>query len=448
MAVKLKKSAIRNFAGIKSFDVVWDQQHTKIIGRNGKGKSTVGLTSIWAAIKGVSQTNTKGNIKGQRFHFIGPDNKSADITLTFIDTELDANITIKRHLTKDKSSITFHSDRPDIFDKEWLNNFLSVSFLSARHFMKLTPQQQALELGIDTSEYNAELKSLKQEFTFLNREYNSIPSLEPAEKAEEIALEPIFKEKEEILKAYYTEKDKITEKNKVIEADNNKISDEDKRQIILAADIERKAKELSLLKEENLQLTEWLHNNHTVTYYDLPEEPSLAEYDERISQAQSVNKQAFQYTEYVTNLKLKEDKSKELKANKLKQTEVNDRRLAFINKHNFRFEGLSVDDEGGLLLNDRPIQENHFSHAESEMIVAKLHASLIDAQGAGRSLRFRFLDDFDLLDEDNQTKILQYLFDLDFQVATAHVGVSDGDSPNIISLSEPMPEKEEKPSLI
>jgi len=69
-----------------------------------------------------------------------------------------------------------------------------------------------------------------------------------------------------------------------------------------------------------------------------------------------------------------------------------------------------------LLLKDRPIREPYFSRSELEMIVARFHSSL------SPELKVRFIDDFELFDEENQQKMIDNLLAAGFQVITAEVG--------------------------
>ena len=122
------------------------------------------------------------------------------------------------------------------------------------------------------------------------------------------------------------------------------------------------------------------------------------------------------YEDYLNKRKEKESIKKELEDNKRKQDKVGQERLNYIKSFNFGFSGLEVDDSGGLLLNGRPVKDQYFSKGELEIIVAKLYASL------NPDLKVRFIDDFDLLDDDNQIKILDELLKDGFQIITAEVG--------------------------
>ena len=65
----------------------------------------------------------------------------------------------------------------------------------------------------------------------------------------------------------------------------------------------------------------------------------------------------------------------------------------------------------------RPIREPYFK-GELEVIVAKIASSIKS------EWKTRFIDDFDLLDEVKQEKLLKELIDAGYQVITAEVGTA------------------------
>jgi hypothetical protein len=66
-------------------------------------------------------------------------------------------------------------------------------------------------------------------------------------------------------------------------------------------------------------------------------------------------------------------------------------------------------------LNSRPIKEPYYSKGELEVIVAKIASSIKS------EWKTRFIDDFDLLDEVKQEKLLKELIEAGYQVITAEV---------------------------
>ena len=96
---------------------------------------------------------------------------------------------------------------------------------------------------------------------------------------------------------------------------------------------------------------------------------------------------------------------------------------------------LFLNEKGNLTLNDgntpRPIKEPYFSRAQLELIVARLHASI------NPELKVRWIDDFNLLDDTNQQKIIDELLESGFQVITAEVGKNKDESEeNVILIKD------------
>lgn len=149
---------------------------------------------------------------------------------------------------------------------------------------------------------------------------------------------------------------------------------------------------------------------------ELVDEHNVLVVDEEIAEAYETNKRAELYDKYVNQCSLKEAKRLELDANRYEQERKQEERLKIINAHEFSFGGLSVDDAGGLLLNDRPLRDPYYSKGELEVIVAELASSI------NPEWKTRFVDDFDLLDEDNQSKLIYDLTSKGYQVIVAEVG--------------------------
>ena len=118
-----------------------------------------------------------------------------------------------------------------------------------------------------------------------------------------------------------------------------------------------------------------------------------------------------------------------LKENKQDQEKIKESRIEYIKSFDFGYADLTVDNNGMLLLKGRPIKEPYFSKGELELIVARLYVSL------DPKLKVRFIDDFELLDEDNQKTLLDSLLEQGFQVITSEVGKT-ATSKNTILLRE------------
>lgn len=398
--MKIKSLKLKNFAKFTDFECDFDGKITRLVGVNGSGKSTVGLYAIWAAIKGISEKSKDNQLVAERFRFIGKNGKSADAEICVTDTVLNADIYIRNHITKQSNHITF--EYPDNYPmtQEWVNDLLSVAFLSAKNFSQLKSKDQALLLGINTDEFDSEIKDLKQEYTLLNRQLKAFGDISVPEKVERVSVTELLTLKEEY--------EEFNRKQKQVGAikDNIAVEAADKKAQI--KEMEESIKALKQgIKDKNIELS---------SMPDAEPDKDIGGIVEKIGNAERINAEAQKCEHSERQLIMKKEKQEELDENREQQEKYAKQRLDYVKSYKFGVEGLEVDEAGGLLLDGRPIKEPYFSKGELEMIIAKLHAS------QNPSLKVRFIDDFELLDEANQQKLLDDLFAEGFQVITAEVG--------------------------
>jgi len=409
--MKIKTLKLKNFGRFTDFECEFNGSVTRLVGVNGSGKTSVGLTGIWAALKGVAE---RGNgVIGERFRFIGPNRKSADIELTLLDEAKKVEIVVTNHLTEASNNITFKAPEGYPIDQNWLNGLLSVAFMSAKNFCALSGKDQAILLGIDVSDIDAEIQKIKQEFTLLNRDMKTIGNVVEVAPVEKVNISELLKKKDEIDR-YNTEQNER------------------------ASAITEQQDALSGLREEKKDMVERLRKLDEVIGAEMdnleampkpePIKPT-AELLDAIHGTEETNRQAEAYRQYVDKKARSEAKSDEIKANRNALETTAQKRLDRIAEHKFGFDGLSVDEAGGLLLTGRPIKEPYFSKGEQELIVARLHASI------NPDLKVRFIDDFELLDDDNQIKVVDELLAAGFQVIVAEVG-KKSEKENVILLRE------------
>jgi len=450
MTTKLKGLKLKNFGKFTDFEIIFKDDVTRLVGVNGAGKTTVGLTAIWAGIKGISENNKGGSLIGERFRFIGSQKATADIEVIVYDEATKQQITITNHISKTGNQITC----APVQDPEWLNNFLSVAFLSAKNFCSMTSKEQALLLGINTSTYDAEIKALKEEYTMINRELRAFGEIPAMEKVERVDVSELSKQKEEIRAKLNNAYRKNKETNEKLRNEYNQLVyktradvvkfniDQDAKEehianiiackneildicdrydgLIDLVDISKLDAFISTMPkgEDHKFIEEEAAKIKAPVYIDpeMPDDTELRMIDIKILDASTTNEEANKYLQYLQRVEAKEAKRAELDANQCKQNEKEAERLAYIKSFKFGFEGLGVDEEGGLILHGRPVRDPHFSKGELEIIVANLHASM------NPQLKVRFIDEFQSLDEDNQAKLLDTLLKEGFQVIIAEVG--------------------------
>ena len=142
---------------------------------------------------------------------------------------------------------------------------------------------------------------------------------------------------------------------------------------------------------------------------EMPDGSEIKVIDHKIADANNTNIVAERYQEYLKKVAEKEGLNKQIQEQHQKVAEEATARAEYIKQHDFGFSGLSTDDDGNLLFRERPIREPYLSRGELELIVAKLAVSL------NPLFRTRFIDEFGVLDPDNQKKILDDLVAEGFQ---------------------------------
>lgn len=430
--MKIKSLKLKNFAKFTDFECEFNSNITHLVGVNGSGKTTIGITAIWACLKGISEKNKDGQMLGERFRFIGSEGTSAKIELTLIDEKKNVEIKVKNNITKTGNNISFEAPPGYPISQNWLNELLSVVFLSAKNFSQLNGKEQAIALGINTNEFDTEIKELKEEFTIINREIKNFGEVEEKEKAEKVSVSELIAEIK-LLQEYNLEQDKKQEEINVILKENESII---KRANEIKLEIEKLNKEMNELKEK--------HSSNKTIIDNMPKpekrkEQEILDVEDKISLAEETNKKAIAYENYLEKFNAKEAKNKELISNKEKQTAKQNEKLEFIKKFDFGIKGLGVNDEGELELNERPIRDPYYSKGELEVIVARLYAK------QNPELKVRFIDDFELLDEDNQEKLITNLLKEGFQIITAEVGKVSKDDNTLLLRECKIVDEYEKP---
>lgn len=403
--MKITKLKLGNFGKFQNFEIEFDRKITRLVGLNGSGKSTAGLTGIWVGFKGISQKSSNGQLVGERFRFIGKKGPRLDVEITLIDEKTGNEIVLKRHITKDVNQISFESTngKADI-DETWLKDLLNMSFLSAKHFANLSGEEQTRALGIDVEKFDKKLAEKKEEARYIRRDLKAFGELKEVEKTEAVNILELFAERDRMLDFNREQQEKKTEIDHAIE---------------LLEELEKERQEiearLSLVQERIEQGTK-----HISTLSNLEAEMDTSKLDRQIANSEEINRKSHAYETYLQHKKRREEKQIELNENLSEQKEIIDKRSKYIRSFDFGFAGLSVDESGQLVLDERPIKEPYFSRSELEIIVAKLHAAMVKDEN---DLWTRFIDDFDVFDAANQEKIIEFLVkEKGFQLIVAEVG--------------------------
>jgi len=445
--MKINSLDLKHFESFVKAHVQFDKKRTYLIGPNGKGKTTAGLTGLWFALQSISQKSVAGSnpIIGERYRFIHKDFSSAEAAVEMVDDQTGEIVTVTRKMTADKVTLTIHSTLGRKLDQKWLDNLFNIFMLSPARFTEMSPTEQVKALGVDVSPFTKELAELKTNFTVINKQLSDLGTL----PEDPIIIEP--KDLTEInarLKA-------INDQNLVITNDNNAIKEIadalgnnevqlstnqsnitdletqifNLQQTLQVRQTERttlNAKRQELLAKQqvlpSLQMTPLLPTAAVQTELDTALNATTFETDAKLTNA---------------NIKKRDQLRIDLANNKQLQSNVGIRKNEYLAKCNLGVDGLVIDEDGQLTYLGRFIKKPHFSAGELIKIVAALVSRIQAGKSDADALKYMFIEEFNLLDKDNQAAIIAHLEKLDFQLVIEYVGEEgDVDENNYIILTE------------
>lgn len=470
MSIKVLSAKLKNYGPISELKCNFFDGVTTFVGLNGSGKSKI-LESIVACVKGIAKT--RGGIVGDRYRFIGSIGKSSDVEFEFIDEKSGNRFFIKNHITKASNSITIRSDDNTPIGEEWLRCFLNVSLMSATSFSLLSGKEQAELLGIDVSSFDNELKQLKTKATEINatiKAFGKIEEIEPVEKINVSLLNELEKEIEKKLNEQYiknkTENDSRREEHKRLEKEAEEIikqwHDETHKRVELKFFLEDALKRLKdhgyTGNEVNAFISTFPEPEpepHVIVPVleliepEMPDNSELSAVRQQINDAWENNAKYQEYKAYLEQVNARDNLVNQLNSNKEKQKECIEARNTYLASHDYGFKGLSVDENGELVLSvrgeePRPLKQPHFSKGEMELIMAQLHIAM------NPEFKVRFIDDFECITEPNDEKILNMLLDAGFQVIVAEAR-KPGKRDNEIVIKESKidtQETDERPEML
>jgi len=470
--MKIKSLSLENFSKYAKVKVNFDEKITYLIGPNGSGKSSLGLSGLWFVMQGIAEKTSKGNnpLIGERFRFIGEKTAFAKGEIVMYDEKTGHEVTVTRHMTKDASKLTFFTASGAALDQQWLNDIFNIFMIAPKVFMELTSKEQAQALNIDTSKYDTEIADLKADLTLLNKELKAFGDINAPEKVEKVDVMELQAKKE-------AEQERIKKEQQQIDVDNSRIHDnyklkcnevrnqvdafnqdqDDKRSLIdTANDLLSSLIELGY---EGTEVSKWIaglplpekkkYGADGEPVYEYPKEPvykgaadqsKITEIDKEILLASVTNEKAMAYRTYLETLKKKIDKEKEIDTNKTAQKNAEQKRTDYLKSFKLPFDNLTIDEEGRLMLDGRPVKEPYFSTGELLKIVPVIIASTMPDESEAAEfktrLRYVYLQLFNLMDPEKQQEVIDYLTGKGFQLVIEYVGKEELVDKNCIVLSE------------
>lgn len=469
--MKISAMELNNFANYEKVSVSFDENVTYLVGRNGSGKSTIGITGVQAILQGIAEKATQGTqpVIGERFRFIGGNGATSTNQMKLIDEKNgNAEIVITRKITKTGSELKITA--PESYgqlDQAWLNNLFNLYMISPKSFTELSGAQQARAIGIDTATYDKDISDLKEAAKTIRielKQYEKLTEVEKAESVDVSSLQAQRQEEQQRLNTLYQQNKNLN--NEARNAYNALLKKEDERVAAENARIEESAKHLQSLKTAKSRIETLLmefeieelvdYNSLTVaidnypkpkekehpkypeepTYIpELPDNSLLLEIEQKIVDAGETNKKALLYTQYTQSLQAKNKKQAELNKNIADQKTKENDRVKYIQSLKLPFSNLTVNEDGELLLKDKtgqhkPIREPYFSTGE----ILKIVPILIAHQQP--ELKYVFVQGYRDLDEENWKQVEDTLVGKGFQLVVEVVGKEKLSAKNCILLKD------------
>lgn len=458
-----------NFAGYSSVMINLNQHSNYFIGPNGAGKSKLGLDILWFVMQGIAEMGRDGKrpLIGDRFRFIGDGGATALGEIVIHDDVGKYDVRVIRKLLKGSTELSFSGPVGMELDQKWLNDLFNLFLIAPKKFIELSSRDQSLALGIVTKEWDDLIAILKDKFTDINKELSKLNKLPVVEKADRPPLDLLQTEKLTI-KGSLTKlqlenkqhndslRNTWLEQKRTIDQDVIKFNN---AQTDLTTKYSRCFNAIGILKSEGMDpgwfgpyvdnheadpLQDWLDSIKAqmkppmVAEYppepeyinEIPDDKDLVAIDEKILEAAGQNEKALLYEQYLENMKRKGDLEIELQQNKNDQQDQYNKRLDYIKAFKFPFAELSVDDEGGLLLRNKPLKPEYFSSGELLAIVPTLFAS------RNPDFKYVFIQDANLMDPTTLKQVEEKLVADGFQIVFEIVGLNKIPDKNCILLRD------------
>jgi len=355
-------------------------------------------------IKGLAQ---KGDgIIAERFRFIGPHGKSANVIGNLYDDE-GINYKITRKLLKNKTELKIEASDGRQLDQAWLDGIFNAFLINPMGFSRLSGKAQALAFGADTSKFDVKKKELYQERLLIGRDVERLQGVvDTAGNPEKVEMVDIG----ELMIELDIRRKKNTDYNKAHE----KLSNMDINIKSAESEIERLESELTSKKALLSILSEKRHD-HANKVQQL-EQANEQEIQDKILKSQKINLAATAYIQHQENVAAleKEKHGYDGKTAGLSGNEC--ARTAYLKSLDLPWPNISINDEGEFRLNDKPFKDPYFSTGEILKFGARIGSKLKDG------LKYVYFPCSNNLDDKNRETTFKALVKEGFQVVAEFVG--------------------------
>jgi hypothetical protein len=438
--MEVKRILIENFKNVGYADLQ-PGKVTYLTGNNGQGKSTIGVDAIYAAMQGVSQTKGKSPhpLRGERQKFIGKQGSKGEVSLVLYDRDKDKEYRVTRTIKASAQELRVEDPEGKPLSQEWLNEVFNNLLVNPKDFWMLPPKEQALMLGIDTSEYDSKIEKIKQEGQQKRKQKNSL-KFEPVDAENP----PEAGDPEAVRKKFNEELKKIEEEQQKVRASNDKLREQYEEELTYAKKQKEEADAIENMLTEVLsrmnyvpipELEKHVSNidalseqvSASKSNIEYPEEPKYYKeptissiQDKYTAKIEEEQEKANQYEKWL-EAKEKQDEAAAIDneltklREQLNKTQTERAQYIAAQMKGYGIKKLSVNDKNELEYDGRYIQERYFSKGELIVLTVTILAKIV-----GSDWKYVFIEDFSLLDENYQQKVVEAL--KDFQLIAEITG--------------------------
>ncbi len=399
---------LENFGKLQAFKVNFNPRLTYLVGPNGAFKSTLGKNGFFFGLEGIAEIGT--HYKG-RGSFVGQWGDEAKTVIKLRDDK--GTYTVTRAMNEHKQTqFSVIADDGRALDQKWLDGLFKSLMIAPMDFAAMKPKEQAKELGIDTSEFDEKMALLKGEFTFINRELSNFGEIVIPPPCERVDISELNRQKNGVIK-FNQEQDM---RSRLISDTNSKV------------DFWLKEKERfeQMARDAEAKMAAYVRNLESLPRPE-PIKDTTA-FDQVMAELDAQNQEAYAYEQAVEKSRLKEAKAEELAANKLAQKQLQEQKTAYLQTLDLPFNTMTIDDEGGLLMDGNPLCEPYKSSGELWAIIPRIIAKL------NSNWKYLFIQGWNMMDKKKQKNLVNDLLELGFQLCIEVVDeTEDG---GIIVLTE------------
>jgi len=449
--MKIKNIMLKNFATVNEIQIDFKDGVTYLVGENGSGKTTCGLNAIWFVLEGIAKTGKKV-LHADRFRFIGKYGKSAIGQITLYDEKEDIEIYLQRKMTKGATTLKVAASDGRDLGENFVDKIFNIFSINPEGFAMLSPKDQAIALGVDTSSIDARKNvayNQRRELGYdVKRARGALEEFGEIEEIKSVDIQKLLDKKTQIDKdnAKLVDLAQIHRDRLCHEAiTHNKMQDDlqykkktlENNITILKDKIESLNKEIKVATDKLEFSKSKLANLPPVedqwnTNIPMPEIKRIdtSEIEEAISKAQEQNKKAFAWEEYE---KLKEKYRNSVERYNKKDQEYQNlerERVEYLRSCNLPFSNIAINESGELEIDGRPFNKIYFSKGEI------LRAGVKMAAATNPKLKYIFVPDAQSIDEKNRETLFTELIDAGFQVVAEMVGTKKKEGDNSILLRE------------